>query len=111
MADQWRSDFNVVFTTILCALGLKTIVNKLAISNHTALVLGVHALRSYLKVLYDYELHSLPNKKVSGAEDHGKNYIKVRPLPVRHLLHNGLFHRVLIISKGSLNTRLSRRHF
>ena len=53
--------------------------NKFAVSNHTALILGVHALRSYLKLIYKYELHSLPNKKVSGAKDHGKSYIKVRP--------------------------------
>ena len=58
---------------------IKTIVNKLAISNHTALILGVHALRSDLKLFFKYELHSLPNKKVSGAKNHGKNYIKVRP--------------------------------
>ena len=68
----------------------KTIVNKLAISNHTALILGVRAFRSYLKLFCEYELHSLPNKKVSGAKDHGKNYIKVRPPLVRHLLCNRL---------------------
>ena len=44
-----------------------------------ALILGVHALRSYLKPICEYELHNLPNKKVSGAKDHGKNYIKVKP--------------------------------
>ena len=43
---------------------IKTIVNKFAISNHTALILGVHALRSYLKLVCEYELHSLPNKKL-----------------------------------------------
>ena len=56
-----------------------------------ALMLGVHALRSCLKLLCEYELHSLPNKKVSGAKDHGKNYIKVRPPLVHHLLRNRLF--------------------
>ena len=30
-------------------------------------------------------------KKVSGAKDHGKNDINVRPPPVRHLLHDHLF--------------------
>ena len=74
----------------LCTLGLQTIVNKFAISHDTALILGVHAFRSYLKVISEHELHSLPNKKVSGAKDHGKNYIKVRPLLVRHLLRNCL---------------------
>ena len=58
---------------------IKTIVNKFAISNHTALISGVHALISYLKLICEYELYSLPNKKVSGAKDHGKHYIKVRP--------------------------------
>ena len=90
MADQGRSDFYVVFTMSLCALGLKTIVNKFAISNHTALILGVHALRSYLKLICEYELCSLPYKKVSGAKDHSKNYINVRPLLVWHLLRNRL---------------------
>ena len=66
---------------------VKTIVNKFAISNNTALILGVDALRSYLK------LNSLPNKKVSDAKDHGKNYIKVRPPLVRHLLRDPLFSR------------------
>ena len=51
-----------------------------------AFILGVRALRSYLKLICEYELHSLPNKKVSGAKDHCKNYIKVSPPLVRHLL-------------------------
>ena len=54
----------------LCALELKQLF---AISNHTALILGVPALRSYLRLSCEYELHSLPNKKVSGAKDLGKN--------------------------------------
>ena len=90
MADQGNSDFYVVVTMSLCALWTKTVVNKLAISNYTALTLRVHALRSYLKLIREYELHSLPNKKVSGARDHGKNYTKVRLPLVRHLLRNSL---------------------
>ena len=70
---------------------IKTIVNQFAILNQTALILAVHALRSYLKLICEYDLHSVPNKKVSGAKDHGKNYIKVRPPLVRHLLRNRLF--------------------
>ena len=100
MADQGRSDFYVVFTMSCCTLGskqlcsfyheplrtwIKTIVNMFAISNHEALILGVCALRSYLKLICESELHSLSNKKVSGAKDHGKNYIKVRSPLVRHL--------------------------
>ena len=57
-----------------------------------ALILGVHALRSDMKLICEYELHSLPNKKVTGAKDHGKNYIKVRSPLVRHLLRNRLFY-------------------
>ena len=71
---------------------IKTIViNMFAISNHTALILDVRALRSYLKLICEYELDGLPNKKVSGAKDHGKNYIKIRMSPVCHLLRNRLF--------------------
>ena len=66
MADQGRSDFYVVFTghESLCTW-IKTIVNKFAISNHMTLILRVHALRSYLKLICEYELHSfIPDKKL-----------------------------------------------
>ena len=33
---------------------IKTIVNKFAISNHTALILGVHSLRSYLQLICEH---------------------------------------------------------
>ena len=81
---------------------IKTIVNTFAISNHTALILGVDALRSYLKLIREYEFHSLPNKKVSGAKDHGKNYIRVRLPLVRHLLRNRLLDREIVRSKPVL---------
>ena len=64
---------------------IKAIVNTFAISNHTTLISGVHVLRSCLKLACEYKLHNLPNKKVSGAKNHGKNYMKVRPPLVRHL--------------------------
>ena len=35
-----------------------------AISNHTALILGIHALKSYLKLICEYELNILPNRKL-----------------------------------------------
>ena len=63
----------------------------MAISNDTALILCVHALRNYLKLFCEHELYSLPNKKDCGAKDHGKSYIKVRPSLVRHLLRNRVF--------------------
>ena len=90
MADQGRSDFSVVFIMSLRALGLKQLL-MFAISNHTTLISGVRAVRNYLKLICEYELHSLPNKKVSRAKDHGKNYIKVRPPLGRHLLRNRLY--------------------
>ena len=82
---------------------IKTTVNKFAISNHTALILGVHALRSYLKLIYEYEPHSLSNKKVSGAKDHGKNCIKVKPplvcqaIKVTHFLVTGEHKKVFLV--------------
>ena len=75
----------------LCT-SVETNVNKFAISNHTALKLDVQALRSYLRPICEYELYTLPNKKVSAAKDHGKNYMKDRPPLVRHLLRNRLLH-------------------
>ena len=88
MADQGRSDFYVVFSHDSLRTWIKTIVNKFAISNYTPLILGVHALRSYLKLICEYELHSLPNKKVSRAKVHDKNYIKIKPPLVHYLLRN-----------------------
>ena len=82
---------------------IKTIVNRFVISNHTALILCVHALRSHLKIICEYELDSLPNKKVSGAKNHGENYIKVRPPLIRHLLRN----RLLALAALLLYTRVN----
>ena len=70
---------------------IKTTVNKSAISNHTALISGVH------------ELHSLP-KKVSGVKDHGKNYIMVRPPLVRHLWRNRLLPPIWKLRSRLLST-------
>ena len=50
MADLERSDVYVVFYHEHLRTCIKAIVNKFAISNHTALILGVDALRSYLKL-------------------------------------------------------------
>ena len=76
---------SALITTLPARTINKTSLNKFAISNHKALILGMHALRSYLKLICEYELHSLSNKKVSGAKDHGKNHIKVGPPLVCHL--------------------------
>ena len=93
MADQGRSDLCVVFTMSLCALesNQKLISSLFAISSHTALKLCTQSLRSYFKVTCEYELHLLPNTKVSTAKDHGENYMKVRPPLVHHLLCNRLW--------------------
>ena len=69
---------------------IETNGSKFAISNHAALKLAVQALRSYLSLICEYELYILPNKKVSTAEDHGKNCMKDRPPLVRHVLRNCL---------------------
>ena len=82
----------------LCT-SIETNVNKFAISNYTALKLDAQTLRSYLRLICKYELYILPNKKVSAAKDHGKNYMKDRPPLVRHLLRNRLF-------LGALNEEL-----
>ena len=97
MVDQGRSDFCVAFYHESLHTWIKAIVNKFAISNRMALILGVRALRSYLKLICEYELYSLPNKNVSSAKDHGKNFIKIRPPLVRHLLRNHLLSTVKIM--------------
>ena len=88
--DGWPREVQLIcsfYHESLCTW-IKTIVNKFAISQHLTLILGVHALKSYLKLLCEYELHHVPNKNVSGAKDHVKNYIKVRPPLVSHPFHN-----------------------
>ena len=65
-------------------------MNKFAVSNHTALKLDGHGLGSNLKLICCYQLHILPNGKVSAVKEHGKNYMKDGPPLVRHLLRNCL---------------------
>ena len=57
-ADNYAKDGGPGEVLLLCIFyreslrtWIKTIVNKFAISNHMALVLGVHALRSYLELI------------------------------------------------------------
>ena len=54
MADQGRSDSSFYHESL--RTWIKTIANKFAISNHTALKLDAHALRSDLKLTREYEL-------------------------------------------------------
>ena len=51
----------------------------------------LEALRSCLRLTYEYEFHTLPNTKVSTAKDHGESYMKIRPPLVRQVLGNRLF--------------------
>ena len=55
-----------------------------------ALKIDLPALRSYLRLICEYELYILPNEKVSAARGYGENYIRDRPPLVLHLLRNGL---------------------
>ena len=42
---------------------IETNVNKFATSNQTALKTDLHTLRSYLRLICEYELYTLSNKK------------------------------------------------
>ena len=75
MADQGRCELLCSFYYEPLRTWLKTNVNKFAIWSHTAFKLDKQAPRSYLKLICKYELHILPNTKVSAVEDHGKTYI------------------------------------
>ena len=72
---------------------LKQTLISLLVEVKKTLKLSIQALRSYLKLSCEYELHILPITKTSAAEDEDKNYIKVRPPLVHHVLRNRLFHR------------------
>ena len=81
--DDYAKDGGPGEVRLLCSfcheplrIWIKTNVNKFAISSHTVLKLDVQALRNYLNLICEYELYILPNKKVSTAKDHGKNYMK-----------------------------------
>ena len=99
LIDDYAKDGGPGEVPLLCSFyheplrtWIETNVNKFAISNHTALKIDLYTLRSYLRLICEYELYILPNKKVSTAKDHGKNYMRYRPPLVRHLLRNGLLY-------------------
>ena len=79
MGDQGRSELLCSFYHEPLPTSVKTNINKFGTSSHTAFKLDKKALRSYLKLTCEYELHILPNTKVSAAKDHGENYMKARP--------------------------------
>ena len=66
-----------------------------AISSHMALKLDMLCLRSYSKLLSEYEFDILPNKEIGTAKDHGKNYTRVRHPLVIHFLRDRPFWRLL----------------
>ena len=68
---------------------IKTIVNKFSIANQTAFIFGLCTLRRYLKLIVNMSFIAY-KVKVSGAKDHGKSCIKVRPPLFHHLLRNRL---------------------
>ena len=39
---------------------------------------------------YEHKSHNSPDTKATAARDHGKNYMKVRPLLVRHFWRDRL---------------------
>ena len=85
MLKMAESDFVCSFYRDPERTSIKTNVNNFAISYHMALKLNILALRSYLKLPYQYWFHSLPDRKVKAAKNRGKNCINVRPLLARHL--------------------------
>ena len=84
MADQERSGFYIVFNKIHCVLQLQKNVNNFVICNCTSLRSITETKESNLKATGEFEFHISPNKKVSIAKDHGKNYIPIRPPLVNH---------------------------
>ena len=85
MADQGWSELLCSFYHESLRTWIKTNAYKFAIWSHMAFKLDKQALRSYLKLTCEYELHILTNTYVSVAKGHGKNYMKVRPSLARHL--------------------------
>ena len=69
--DDYAKDGGSEEVSLLCSFyheslrtWIKTIVNKFAISNHTALILTVHALRSYLKLFVNMIFIAYQMKKL-----------------------------------------------
>ena len=85
MADQGWSDIYVVFTKILCG-------RNFCVWYVTELKFTEQLQLASLSLYSQFETNLMSNHKVieihlqlKNAKDHGKNHIKVRPLPVRHL--------------------------
>ena len=86
---RW-SDIYVVFTKILCGRNFCVwYVTKLTFTGQLQM--------TSLSLYPQFETNLMSNQKVivlllqlKSAKAHGKNYIKVKPHLVRHLLRNGL---------------------
>ena len=80
MVDLMQFDFYVVFTMILCALGLQ----------ETLIALPSELIQISNQ---DKKLYNLPDTKVQAKKHHGKDCIGVGPLLVRHFKRNCLLQR------------------
>ena len=88
MADQRWSDIYLVFTKILCG-------RNFCISLVTNLKVTAKLPMASLSLCPQFETNLMTNRKaielllqIKSAKAHGKNHIKVKPLPVRHLLRD-----------------------
>ena len=84
-ADHERPDLFCSFYHDPLRAQITMNINNFAITSHMTFKSNNEALRNYLEPTCQYERsHTLPNRKITFVEDHGKNYIKVRLLLVRH---------------------------
>ena len=65
--------------TIYAQVKIKTDVRRFGISRHTALKLDIQTLRSYSKLICNYERHTSPNIKAGAAKDHVKGQTSCCP--------------------------------
>ena len=66
----------------------------MAFKSRPTLVVVIH-----FEITCEYQLHSVLNRIAMTAKDHGQNYVKFRPLLVRHLSRNCIFHQKFMIRK------------
>ena len=73
MGDQGRSDFYTVFIISLCARELKQMFKIILQFQIIGFEIRYKDSEKLLKLACEYEVLSLPNTKVSAANDHGEN--------------------------------------
>ena len=91
MVDQRWSDIYLVFTKILCGRNFYVWLSYKANIHRTS-------SNGFTSLYPQFESNLMSNRKVielllqlKSAKAHGKNYIKVKPHLVHHLLRNRLF--------------------